>query len=374
MSSSYFSELKEWSVRKHELLTKYLDGFVRILGGATKSLVFYIDGFAGPGLYDDGKEGSPVLAAKYAQSLSGRHYSLYCINVEIDQVLFNNLECNTLPYGTFIMNRLGAFGDHVDWIINYIGSRPAIFFLDPFGVKGIEWRHISKVLKRPYTTEFLLRISPNDIGRLAGFLDSESQEAAGKCQLLTDLYGFSDSGQWEQAWPSRRVEGLVDLYIERLGQGMLLGGKRSYRCSYPIRTIDGELKYHLVFATRHPKGAVLMNDTIYNREETYELEVREYQNGQSLRQLSMLDIIEPMPTEEEITKAKVDELKADIWRKFQGKTARRLDIRTAMLEKWFGRVKGPHFTRAFKEMKQEGKITKHSGPVFDPNTYITFKG
>lgn len=370
MSHEYFKELKEWSARKLELLTKYLDGFVRILGGGTGLVVYYIDGFAGPGIYDDEKEGSPLLAAKYAQGLIGKHYSLHCINIELDGELYENLVQNTLPYQSVTTNLFGPFGDNVDQVLNKIDKLPAIFFLDPFGIKGIEMRHIYKVLKRSHVTELLLRVDPKDVRRLAGFSDSESQGAVGKRHLLTDLYGFSETAKWEQAWYTDGVEGLVNLYMGRLQMEMSLEDNQVvYVYKYPIRSIEGELKYYLIFATRHAKGAVLMNDTVYNREETYEREVKEYKASKP-QQLSLFDT--PKPTEEEIFEAKVVELREDIRLKFKGKTDTRLNVREATLDKWFGRITGRHFTRAFKEMQKEGFVTGFSGPPSNDDTIISF--
>jgi three-Cys-motif partner protein len=161
MQHEHFKELKEWSERKHELIVNYLKGFVKILGGSTKGIVYYVDGFAGPGIYDDGAKGSPIKAAEYAQTLVDKYYQLHCINVEANQQCFNNLESSTVPYKAFTTNFCGAFADHVGQILARIADRPTIFFLDPFGLKGIEWEYIHPILKRSYIIEVLLRINPN---------------------------------------------------------------------------------------------------------------------------------------------------------------------------------------------------------------------
>ena len=277
MKHEHFRELKEWSERKHELVLSYLKGFVRILGGSTKGIVYYIDGFAGPGIYEDGSKGSPIRAAEYTETLFGKHYQLYCINVEVDPVHSKNLGRSTAPYQKFVTNYKGTFGDHVDTILSRIESRPAIFFLDPFGLKGVEWKHINPMLKRSHITEVLLRINPKDISRLAGFACSDSSGAVKKCQILTDLYGFPDSERWVEVWRDKGIQGLVDLYIKRLLDATLQDGGKSYVCSYAIRSIEGQLKYHLIFTTRHPKGAILMSDIIHGREKCYERDVKDYE-------------------------------------------------------------------------------------------------
>lgn len=370
MSHLHFEELREWSGRKHELLTKYLDGFVRILGGSTSGLVYYVDGFAGPGQYGDNAKGSPLLAAEYAHKLVGKHYQLHCINVEVADEHFQNLEANTSSYASVVTNFHGSFGSHVDYILKQVSNRPAIFFLDPFGLKGIEWQSVSKVVKRSFTTELLIRVSPTDLQRLAGNIDSDSPSAAGKQRLVTQLYGFTDSQQWEDVWRQQGADGLFELYLNRLKQEATYGQKSAYVYRYPIRTIDGFVKYYLVFVTKHPKGAVLMNDIVYGAEANYERDVAEYNADQPI-QLELWET--PKPSKEEIFQNKVDQLKHDLAESFRGKSPTLLELRHAMLDKWFGEIKGPHFTRALKQMKRDGQIISRSGRWSDHMTMFAFE-
>jgi len=45
---------------KHEILKKYLQAWIPIISRFGKAN--YIDGFAGPGIYNNGKKGSPLIA------------------------------------------------------------------------------------------------------------------------------------------------------------------------------------------------------------------------------------------------------------------------------------------------------------------------
>ena len=377
MQHELFSELKDWSERKHELVIKYLEGFVRILGGSRKGTVYYVDGFAGPGIYNDGSRGSPIRAAEYASSLVGKYYQLQCINVEADPECFENLRSCTKPFDAYTQNRFGSFADNIAGILTDIGEYPTIFFLDPFGVKGIEWKYVSPILSRPYISEVLLRVNPKDLSCLAGFSTSQSRDAARKKQVLTDLYGFHDSSQWEESWNESGMDGLVDLYARRLLEAMPKKDSLPCVCSYGIKTIDGTLKYYLLFATRHPKGALLMSDTVYHREKCYDREVNEYQKRkqeqQLERQLSMMDNLCPPPTEDEIFTALITTLKIDIYQVFQGKKASRIEIHTQMLPQWFGKISKSHVNQALKELEAEKKIIDRSGTRSDDKSLFTFE-
>jgi len=50
---------------KHQILRKYLDAWLPILGRHNSRIV-YIDGFAGPGEYSGGEPGSPIIALEAA--------------------------------------------------------------------------------------------------------------------------------------------------------------------------------------------------------------------------------------------------------------------------------------------------------------------
>src|ERR1039457_5595519 len=50
---------------KHQILRKYLDAWLPILGTYNKRIV-YLDGFAGPGRYTGGEPGSPIVALEAA--------------------------------------------------------------------------------------------------------------------------------------------------------------------------------------------------------------------------------------------------------------------------------------------------------------------
>ena len=54
-------KLEPHTLGKHLVLRAYLDAWLPILGRGRKRILF-IDGFAGPGEYIDGEEGSPLIA------------------------------------------------------------------------------------------------------------------------------------------------------------------------------------------------------------------------------------------------------------------------------------------------------------------------
>jgi hypothetical protein len=55
-------ELEPHTRAKHEILRRYLQAWIPILTQGGFKNILYIDGFAGPGRYAGGEDGSPVIA------------------------------------------------------------------------------------------------------------------------------------------------------------------------------------------------------------------------------------------------------------------------------------------------------------------------
>ena len=58
-------DIEPHTIAKHRILRSYLDAWLPIMT-RWNGRVVYVDGFAGPGQYKGGEEGSPVIALKAA--------------------------------------------------------------------------------------------------------------------------------------------------------------------------------------------------------------------------------------------------------------------------------------------------------------------
>lgn len=56
---------------KHIVLRAYLDAWLPIMGMRNERILF-VDGFAGPGKYENGEDGSPVIALKALEEHSSK--------------------------------------------------------------------------------------------------------------------------------------------------------------------------------------------------------------------------------------------------------------------------------------------------------------
>jgi three-Cys-motif partner protein len=369
----FFNELKEWSARKLTIIKKYMDGFVRILGG--KGLVYYVDGFAGVGIYKDDSIGSPIQAAEYAKQLfdQGKAYSLSCINVEMNNDSFSNLCQSTAPYSQFVENLPGSFSENLDVILKKVAQQPAIFFLDDFGVSGVGWELVQKLIGRNAATDLWIRFDHSTVRRLDGFFASDASTADKKFSRLPALYGITDRAQLHQQLdgPSseKRIQNALRLYLRQLAAEFQRQKGKGFAAAYPIRSLTGTRKYHLVFSASHPKAAVLASNIIYGTEEDYQREVAEYKE-RNTQQLSLFSLD---PTPEHIFEDKVKQLQEAIRNHYQGKTIARIDLHTSLLMEWFGKVSGKHLTAALKSLQSNGQLIKVDGPISNDYTKLTFR-
>lgn len=163
---------------KHDILRYHLSAWFPILGRSFSRLR-YIDGFAGPGEYDRGEPGSPIIALN---TISQHQFSAQYIQerkrfeflfVEEDRSFVNHLrervnESNwpgsfeiTIEHGEFetIMN--GVLDQHQSADRAY---PPTLLFIDPFGSSGFSMELIARVARHP-RTDILINFNYVDLAR-----------------------------------------------------------------------------------------------------------------------------------------------------------------------------------------------------------------
>lgn len=377
-SVEFFHEIKDWSERKLNILEKYLDPFTKILGSQKRTeYVYYIDAFAGAGLYKDGSKGSAIRAAELAQQYErgNKSYRLRCINIEADPHNYKNLEKNTEQFGNIVLNLQGTFFDNVTNVLNQASNSPALCFLDPFGIKGIDaWDVIQKIIFRGAPTDFWIRFDHITLFRLAGFYDSDAAMADKNIETLCTTYGIHDKDKLFNLISGgsieERRENAVNLYMENLKEEFQKVRGRGFAAYYPIRSIIGQDKYFLVFATGHLKGAIIASELICSIEEDYKREVEEYKVGQT-KQMSFQLFAEP--TEEEIFQDKVIRLQNSIRQSCSKTQLSREEVYERILSEWFGKIRSSHMTQALKALQKNGYITDSTGTPGNRKSIFTFK-
>lgn len=373
-SAEYFNELKEWSERKLRLIKQYLDGATRILGSINR--VYYVDGFAGRGTYGRPNElqvpGSPLQAAELAQEYAraAKSDSLRCINVELIRETFDELQRNTSSYANLVLNLFGSFASNIDRILQEIQSKPTVCFLDPFGVDGIDWVAIQKLIRRPGPTDLWIRFDANEVRRRDGYFDSPLLGADKQFDILMRVYGASDKSRLhanlQAETPDDRRRKAVELYLNLLRNEFKSAKEEGYAEAYRIGSIQEEVKYYLVFATASKKGLVLASNIVYGIEENYQRELERYKARDQLNMFQFFD-----PTEDQLFESKTEELAQEIANSCRGRTLSRLDIQAHLLKTRFGIIKGRHLTAALKRLIKDKTIQRVTGEISNDHTTFT---
>lgn len=158
---------------KHEILRKYLEKWFPILGQYNKSLVF-IDGFAGPGRYQSGDSGSPLIALDTAINHSSNLTSnISFLFIEKRQDRFNNLKEEisrlNLPPNLKPFPKNGCFNEIMTKFFQHEPNfppttNPTFAFIDPSGFKGLPFSIITNILQRE-SYEVFITFTRRDINR-----------------------------------------------------------------------------------------------------------------------------------------------------------------------------------------------------------------
>jgi three-Cys-motif partner protein len=253
-------ELGEHTLGKHLVLRKYLQAWYPILGRSHPRIAF-VDGFAGPGEYVGGEEGSPVIAMKaFADHTAQMSTVVSFWFIELDQARVNHLrgviEPLTVQLGDRAVVRVsqGRFDETLGGLLTTIAAQqrqlvPTFVMIDPFGVSGTPMSIIDLILSNRRSEVYISFMSEwiNRFNREPGFE-----------QHLDALFGRPDwRGVSELREPSERKNFLFSLYdacLRNAGARFVLRFEL-YR--------GRELVYAIFFASNSPKGCEKMKEAIW---------------------------------------------------------------------------------------------------------------
>lgn len=258
---------------KHRVLRSYLSAWLPVMGqtavktvarGTDRPRLLLVDGFAGPGRYETGEEGSPLIMLRTLLEHDvfermGEVDFLYLF-IEHDPRRVEHLEQEVeridRPANVKISIERGEFETTFGEIVEDVHRRegrelvPTFAFIDPFGYAAASMSLAGRFLEFP-RCEALVFLPLSYVNR---FLTREGQESA-----MTSLFG---SESWREAIDlsgAKRSEFLLALFEEELRSQ----GHVRYVRSFQLRTKDGN-DYRLVFATPHERGLDLMKDAMWS--------------------------------------------------------------------------------------------------------------
>jgi len=243
---------------KHQILRKYLDAWLPILGTYNKRIV-YVDGFAGPGRYTGGEPGSPIVALEAALThqakLPGELVFLFIekrtdradhLSAEIAKLQLTPSFKVHVERGTFA-DKLGKTLDELDSTSSQIA--PTFALIDPFGFSGIPYTLIQRLLSKN-KCEVLVTVMVDSINRWLEHPDEDIKahivETFGTDEAIRIAEGTGD-----------RVTKLKNLYHRQLNKAA------KFVRYFEMRDRDGRLVYYLFFASNNSLGHLKMKEAMW---------------------------------------------------------------------------------------------------------------
>lgn len=287
-NDDFFVEKKPWSEVKDQLLGCYLKPYVAKILCTRKPLV-YVDCFAGKGKFDDGKQGSPLIALEIMQEClaSSTIKGVQINSAFIDLNYANDLRTNLKDYPNISIIS-GAYEDKIDELLQNKANCNVFLYIDPYGIKALDCSKFDEFANGRFHSIELL-INMNSFGfiregcRVMGkqfkmddddtFFDElveyEPTRLDASDKSVVALNHIAGGDYWKsiiEQYINGKINGyeaeeyLSEQYCQRLGQTF------KYVLNMPIRIRPGQhTKYRMIHATNHPDGCVLMADNISKR-------------------------------------------------------------------------------------------------------------
>jgi len=261
--NGFFEEQKEQSLVKATILAKYFDVWANVIIATQKQhprraqQIAYIDLFAGPGRYMDGAESTPVMVLERAIGVADIRDRLVSIFNDRDEENSHTLEhviseidgIDSLKFAPVVWNK--EVGDEIIKLFESMTLIPTLFFVDPWGYKGLSLRLINSVLK-DWGCDCVFFFNYNRINMgLSNTMVSEHMDALFDKERANDL-----QTQIEGKSPAEREQ----LVVEGICQAIKSYGSR-YVLPFCFRDSRGtRTSHHLFFVSKAFRGYEIMKE------------------------------------------------------------------------------------------------------------------
>ena len=256
-------QLDDHTLGKHRVLRNYMDAWLPIMR-SWRGRVLFIDTFAGPGEYEGGEDGSPIIALKSLFEHSAKDTmkgEIYFLFIEKDLERVRYLEQAIRPYNDnlpincniriFHATFFEKMSEILDWYDSHQRNLPPAFvMIDPFGVSDTPMHVIRRILANP-RTEVYISFMYDAINRFRNQPNFERH--------LNDLFGSPDwRGGLEMPGGMQRKGFFYSLYERSLREA---GAK--FVLHFELYKNE-RLIYTIFFATQHEKGCEVMKKAMWN--------------------------------------------------------------------------------------------------------------
>lgn len=262
----FFEGKRPWSVIKDQVLNSYMSRYLAKVKSLGKRILL-IDGFAGPGVFDDHSAGSPLVMCQAAETFAKGNYQAFFFNKEPH---FHEKLKSILEKQGWLGAAKPILGDTtkiLPQIPSLLRDQTVFLYLDPFGPTGCPYSLIEPFLTRNqnYSTEIVIMMHMPIAHRLAARKAVEAGRTDDSLiqtyhQTMTNIFGGE---YWKPIMlapdlsAEQRDFQLIEAYRAKLA------GHLPYTGYCPVREGENKrIKYFIVFASRHPDAMLLMHDAM----------------------------------------------------------------------------------------------------------------
>ena len=370
MSRKFFEERSDQSAVKAAIVAKYFWAWANVIKGAAKkrgSNIAYIDLFAGPGRYKDGAASTPLLILEQAIEDDDLREMLVCMFNDMNSDHSNSLEVEIakLPGIKRLKHKPDVYSDEVGTeIVEHFESMrlvPTLFFVDPYGYKGLSLRLINSVLRNwGCDCIFFFNYNRINMGLPNKFV----------VEPLNELFGLERAAELRE-----RVSGMTPLHrelaiVEAIGEALQdMGGK--YVLPFCFKRPDGaRTSHHLIFVSKNQRGYDIMKEIMAKESSTIEQDVPTFEYNPAYRDQGLLfELSRPL-----------DDLGPMLLKEFSGRTMSLLEVFDS--HNYGRRFIKRNYKSKLTNMELEGLVTcdppankrrpRNGQPTFADHTSITF--
>jgi len=342
---------------KHRILRLYLNPWISKISMVESRLLF-VDGFAGPGVYPDGSNGSPLIAMNMAdkmlsssEGINDRVESFDCVFIEADDDNYAKLENSVSRAKENVDSRINTWcihGQFESWAEGFIENHqykrppPSLVFIDPFGYSNIPFDLISELFQlRDQSLELLITFMA---GKMAQWMEDPSHQKA-----ITEAIG---SDEWKDSvtpdlGKDVRAERFSSIYQRQL--------KREADANFtmPFEMVEESKRqtcYYLIHVTNHWQGLKVMKETMFNAGADDEFAyLGPDHSGYEDDQLSFAEFGETEDFDQ-----RIEEFASQLYSRYKGEEISFQDLLEETLDQ--NVFKAKHYRSAFRILESEGKL------------------
>lgn len=294
----FFDKLQDHSEVKIEILNRYYIPWLRKinLGSFNSGKCLVIDGFAGKGVYEDGRIGSPLVLIDGAIDLIDQlnklnrpaaSISIVLIeqnkknfdalienidkrhNIEIKDSNYDGLYFKTLcliDYPTIKLKIYNTdFQDFLTILLNSIEKNntliPSFCFVDPFGFSNTPFELFQRYLQNE-KSELLFNFMFEEINRFI-----KSDKNINLIKTYQDLFGIRDIGELRNAIGDTKAKERKQIVIDFYSRKLLSDTQAKYVLNFEFKK-KGKPKMFLIYATKNINGLKVMKDVMWEVDDT----------------------------------------------------------------------------------------------------------